>query len=153
MSNSEITQSAGPLIYSFNKTESSSNSIFNSENIDIEFCNTHSYHFSIKSLDNNSLNCGVTIQVSNFANPTNSQWSDIYHADVQGSLEEVFHYKDIFNFVRSRVVFRGAGVFNLRESHTPIYRPMIKSYGIIYESCKFGIKYVKCDPLKKKTTP
>lgn len=153
MSNSEITQSAGPLIFSFEKDETSSSSIFSSETIDIEFCNTHSYHFSVRSLNSNTLNCAATIQVSNFDSPKESQWSNIYHADIQGSLEEIFHYKDIFNFKRSRVVFRGSGSFSLKESHTPIYRPIIRKYGIIYESCEHGIKYVKCDDSKKKTTP
>ena len=147
MSYSEITQSRGAEIFSQSILEASSSGVNYTEYIQIHLFNTHSYHFIVS--DTAPLSCSVSVQVTNGDPSVGANWITIFYADVQASLSETFHYKEIYNFAYTRVKLTGKGDFTINESHTPIYRPHLKKYGVLYESCDFGIKYVKCSDIKK----
>tara|TARA_Y100001973_G_C5139404_1_gene302121 strand:- start:618 stop:1079 length:462 start_codon:yes stop_codon:yes gene_type:complete len=151
MSYSEITQSRGAEIFSHSILEASSSGVNFTEYIPIHLFNTHSYHFVVSSnpSDPSPLNTSVSVQVTNDDPSEENNWVTIFYADVQGSGLETFHYKEIYNFAYTRVKLVGKGDFTVNESHTPIYRPHLKRYGVLYESCDFGIKYVKCSDIKK----
>lgn len=147
MSFSEITQSHGALIFDFETSETNPAASNFSEIIEIDQYNTHSYHFSAESIDSDFLNCSISVWVSNYKNPLPTQWSKIFRCDFSGSYREVGHYKDIYNFARTRVQFEGKGIFKLSESHTPIYRRMKDEYGKIYAPCdSIDLKELNEDP-------
>lgn len=135
MSNSEIVQSYGIEISDSHVTETNPVGENFSEVFDITPYCTHSYHFTVKSLDSELLSCSVIVQVSNIENPSNEEWIDLFRTDISHADLEIFHYKDIFNFVKTRVKFLGKGDFKLNESHTPLYRNMLDLYGIVYAPC------------------